>query len=104
MNEFRLEHRRALSGLFLQVLKLCARAGLKTVGHVSLDGSKVQANASKHKAMSYGRMREEEKKLAAEIELLMRRADEADALEDKEHGPGKRGDEVAESCSIVRAA
>ena len=96
VNEFRLEHRRALSGLFLQVLKLCARAGLKTVGHVSLDGSKVQANASKHKAMSYGRMREEEKKLAAEIELLMRRADEADALEDKEHGPGKRGDEVAE--------
>jgi transposase len=56
VNEFRLEHRRALSALFLQVLKLCGRAGLKTVGHVSLDGSKVQANASKHKAMSYGRM------------------------------------------------
>jgi transposase len=52
VNLFRLEHREALSGLFVQVLRLCARAGLSTVGHVSLDGSKVQANASKHKAMS----------------------------------------------------
>jgi transposase len=94
VNEFRLEHRRALSSLFLQVLKLCGRAGLKTVGHVSLDGSKVQANASKHKAMSYGRMKEEEKRLEAEIEALMRRAEETDAQEDAEHGPGKRGDEV----------
>jgi transposase len=96
VNEFRLEHRRALSGLFLQVLKLCGRAGLKTVGHVSLDGSKVLANASKHKAMSYGRMKEEEKRLQAEIEALMKRAEEIDALEDAEHGHGKRGDEVDE--------
>jgi transposase len=96
VNEFRLEHRKALSGLFLQVLKLCGRAGLKTIGHVSLDGSKVLANASKHKAMSYGRMKDEEKKLQAEIEALMKRAEEIDALEDAEHGADKRGDEVPE--------
>jgi transposase len=96
VNDFRLEHRRALSGLFLQVLKLCGRAGLKTLGHVSLDGSKVLANASKHKAMSYGRMKEEEKRLQAEIEGLMQRAEEVDARENAEHGPDKRGDEVEE--------
>ena len=56
VNAFRLEHREALSGLFVQVLELCQRAGLRTVGHVSLDGSKVHANVSKHKAMSHGRM------------------------------------------------
>jgi transposase len=96
VNRFRLQHRKALADLFGQVLKLCARAGLKTVGHVALDGSKVQANASKHKAMSYGRMKEEEKRLQAEIEALLRRADEADAAEDAEHGEGVRGDEVPE--------
>jgi hypothetical protein len=93
---FRLQHREALAGLFGQVLKLCGRAGLKTVGHVALDGSKVQANASKHKAMSYGRMKEEEKRIQTEIEALLRRADEADAAEDAEHGDGVRGDEVPE--------
>lgn len=93
---FRVQHREALADLFGQVLKLCARAGLKTVGHVSLDGSKVQANASKHKAMSYGRMKEEEKRLQAEIEALLRRADETDAAEDAEFGDGVRGDEVPE--------
>jgi transposase len=96
VNRFRLQHRQALAGLFGQVLKLCTRAGLKTLGHVALDGSKVQANASKHKAMSYGRMKEEEKKLQAEIEALLRRADETDAAEDAEHGEGVRGDEVPE--------
>ncbi|MBX3188874.1 MAG: IS1182 family transposase [Labilithrix sp.] len=94
VNEFRLVHREALAGLFNQVLKLCARAGLKTLGHVSLDGSKVQANASKHKAMSYGRMKADEKRLAAEVEALLRRADEVDALEDAEFGADKRGDEI----------
>ena len=96
INAFRLEHRKALAGLFLQVLKLCARAGLKTVGHLSLDGSKVQANASKHKAMSYGRMKEEEKRLQSEIEALLRRAEEVDALEDAQYGRDKRGDELPE--------
>jgi transposase len=96
VNLFRLEHREALSGLFVQVLRLCARAGLSTVGHVSLDGSKVQANASKHKAMSYGRMKEEEKRLAAEIEALLFRADETDHREDEQYGQGQRADELPE--------
>lgn len=94
VNAFRLAHREALAGLFVQVLRMCVRAGLRTMGHVSLDGSKVQANASKHKAMSYGRMKDEEKRLAAEIEALLRRAEETDAKEDAEFGRDKRGDEL----------
>jgi len=96
VNRFRLDHREALSGLFVQVLQLCAGAGLKTAGHVALDGSKVQANASKHKAMSYDRMKKDEKRLQAEIESLLRRADEADAEEDAEYGVDCRGDEIPE--------
>jgi transposase len=96
INRFRLQHREALAGLFGQVLNLCARAGLKTVGHVALDGSKVQANASKHKAMSYGRMKTDEKRLQAEIEALLKRAEDMDAAEDAEHGADARGDEVPE--------
>lgn len=96
VNLFRLEHRDALSGLFAQGLKLCARAGLSTVGHVSLDGSKVQANASKHKAMTYGRMKEQDKRLAAEIEALLFRADETDRREDEQYGRDGRADELPE--------
>jgi transposase len=96
VNAFRLEHRDALSGLFVQVLKLCARAGLSTVGHVSLDGSKVAANASKHKAMTYGRMKDEEKRLAAEIEALLFRADQTDRHEDEQYGEGQRADDLPE--------
>jgi transposase len=94
VNAFRLAHREALAGLFVQVLRMCVRAGLRTMGHVSLDGSKVQANASKHKAMSYGRMKDDEKRLAGEIEALLRRAEETDAKEDAEFGRDKRGDEL----------
>ena len=64
----------ALSGLFIQVLALCQRAGLVKLGHVALDGTKVKANASKHKAMSYGRMKEKEAQLAAEVAELLERA------------------------------
>jgi transposase/IS5 family transposase len=96
VNRFRLDHRHALSGIFVQVLKLCTGAGLKTVGHVSLDGSKVQANASKHKAMSYGRMKTDEKRLQEEIEALMRKAEQVDAAEDAEYGADVRGDEIPE--------
>lgn len=96
INQFRLDHREALSGLFVQVLRLCASAGLKTLGHVALDGSKVQANASKHKAMSYERMKKDEKRLQGEIESLFRRADEVDAAEDEEFGVDCRGDEIPE--------
>jgi transposase len=96
INAFRLEHREALASQFGAVLRLCQRAGLSTVGHVSLDGTKIQANASKHKAMSYGRMKEEEKRLAAEIEALLFRADQIDAAEDERCGVGKREEDLPE--------
>lgn len=89
INDFRLTHGEALGGLFLQGLRLCERAGLVQLGHVSLDGAKLQANASKHKAMSYKRMQEEESRLRAEIEAMMRRADEIDRAEDALYGTGR---------------
>jgi transposase len=88
INQFRLEHRGALAALFVQVLRLCRKAGLVKLGHVSFDGSKVQANASKHKAMSYARMLEEEQRLEAEVKALLARADETDRQEDKTYGVG----------------
>ena len=67
ISDFRKDHLEALGGLFLQVLELCRQAGLVKLGHVALDGTKVRANASKHKAMSYGRMKEQEGQLTAEV-------------------------------------
>ena len=86
INEFRLVHLEALKALFLEVLKLCQKAGLVRLGHVALDGSKVQANASKHKAMTYERMAEEEKRLSLEIEELLERAGTIDQEEDERLG------------------
>jgi transposase len=86
VNQFRLQHRAALAGLFEQVLKLCRKAGLLKMGRVALDGTKVQANASKHKAMSYERMGSEEIRLQSEIETLLAQADEADRVEDEQFG------------------
>jgi len=77
----------------VQVLALCRRAGLVKLGHVALDGTKVKANASKHKAMSYGRMAEAEAKLAAEVKGWFERAAARDAEEDRQHGAERRGDE-----------
>lgn len=93
---FRRRHLNALSALFLQVLQLCRRAGLAKLGHVAIDGTKLQANASKHKAMSYARMQEEETRLKAEIEGLLAQAEAADAAEDAQYGPERRGDELPE--------
>src|SRR3972149_6862205 len=76
---FRQQHLPALAGLFRQVLELCQRAGLVTLGHVALDGTKVLANASKHKAMSYGRMGEAERTLEAEVAALLAQAQQVDA-------------------------
>jgi len=90
---FRRRHLKALGELFVQVLKLCKAAGLVKLGHVALDGTKVQANASVHKAMSYGRMREAEKKLAAEVSAWFAQAEATDGAEDREHGAA-RGDEM----------
>ena len=89
VSEFRKRHLRALAGLFMQALQLCQKAGLVKLGHVAVDGSKVQANASKHKAMSYGRMSEAEEKLKAEVDELLRRAEAADAAEDEKERQGK---------------
>jgi transposase len=94
--DFRQEHLASLSQLFVQVLKLCQRAGLVKLGHVALDGTKVKANASKHKAMSYERMGETEKKLEEEVKALLAEAARADAEEDGKYGKGKRGDELPE--------
>jgi transposase len=91
---FRQTHLPALAALFAQVLRLCQRAGLVTLGHVALDGTKVLANASKHKAMSYGRMAEAERKLEHEIAALLAEAQRVDAAEDARYGKGTRGDEL----------
>jgi transposase len=91
---FRQRHLPALATLFTQVLKLCQAAGLVTLGHVALDGTKLKANASKHKAMSYARMTEAERRLQAEVERLLHEAEEIDAAEDAQYGRGRRGDEV----------
>jgi hypothetical protein len=96
VSEFRRRHLKALSGLFQQVLKLCAEAGLVKLGHVALDSTKIRANASKHKAMSYGRMKKEEAKLRAEVESWLKRAESADTSEDRQFGAEKRGDELPE--------
>ena len=92
--KFRRRHLKALSDLFVQVLKLCQAAGLVKLGHVALDGSKIAANASVHKAMSYGRMGETEKRLAAEVSAWLSQAETTDAAEDRAHGSDQRGDEM----------
>ena len=92
--DFRRRHIKALAGLFVQVLKLCQEAGLVKLGHVSVDGSKVKANASRHKAMSYQRMSETEARLVAEVEALLAEAEAIDKAEDAQYGKGKRGDEL----------
>jgi len=79
-----------LAGLFLQVLKLCQKAGLVKLGHVALDGTKIKANASKHKAMSYKRMKEEESRLEAEVAELLKKAESVDEEEDQRYGKGKK--------------
>jgi hypothetical protein len=87
---------KALGGLFVQVLIVCKEAGLVKLGHVALDGTKVKANASKHKAMSYGRMCEAEKELQAQVDGLLKEAEDVDREEDRKYGRGKRGDELPE--------
>ena len=94
ISDVRKTHLARLEGLFLQVLKLCAVAGLTRVGTIDLDRTKIKANASRHKAMSYDRMKEEEKRLAEEIARLMAEAEATDAAEDQTHGQDHRGDEL----------
>lgn len=96
ISEFRHRHLQALAGLFVQILQLCHRAGLVKLGHVSLDGTKVKANASKHKAMSYSRMKVRERELEKKVEELLKKAELVDADEDSRYGKGVRGDELPE--------
>src|ERR1700728_4856658 len=93
ISDFRKRHLKALAALFVQVLKLAEKAGLVKLGHVALDGTKIKANASKHKTMSYDRMKKREAELEAEVDRWLKPAEAADAQEDKLYGD-KRGDEM----------
>ncbi len=110
ISDFRKRHLKALAALFVQVLKLAEKAGLVKLGHVALDGTKIKANASKHKAMSYERMKKREAELKAEVDRWLAAAEAADAAEDKLYGD-KRGDELpdwvadkAQRLEKIRAA
>jgi len=92
--DFRKTHLATLRGFFEQVLRLARELGAPRVGRVALDGSKVKANASKHKAMSYGRMREKQQQLRHEVNQLLAQADAADAADEAEYGADRRGDEL----------
>jgi transposase len=99
ISDFRKTHLVSLEALFVEVLKLCALAGLTQVGTIALDGTKVKANASRHKAMSYDRMQQEEQRLKEEIATMLAEAQTADEADDARHGPSRRGDELPEELA-----
>jgi hypothetical protein len=94
ISDFRKRHLQALGALFVQVLSLCRAAGLVKLGHVALDGTRIKANASKHKAMSYGRMVQAEAALAEEVAGWLAAAEAADVADDAKLGADRRGDEM----------
>ncbi len=94
VSEFRRRHLKALGALFTQILHLCETAGLVKLGHVALDGTKIKANASKHKAMSYERMEKRAAELEAEVAGWLEVAEATDAAEDKRYGADKTGEEM----------
>lgn len=94
INAFRAMHRQALANLFVQVLAACQSAGLVKLGHVAIDGTKMKANASKHKAKSYGRMIKDSERLRAEVETWLSRAEVEDAADEAEYGPYDPQEEV----------
>ena len=94
ISEFRRRNLDALKDLFIQILRLCQKAGMVSLGHVALDGTKVQASASKHKAMSHERMLRAEKELEKEINSMIRKAEILDAQEDRRYGKGNLGSEL----------
>src|SRR6266705_3538178 len=95
ISDFRKIHIEVLQNLFEQVLALALECGAIKLGRVSLDGTKVKANASKHKAISYGRMQEKQQQLKEEVKQLLKQAEAADQQEDSQYG-SKRGDELPE--------
>jgi hypothetical protein len=96
ISDVRRRHLPALAGLFVQVLRLCQKAGLVCLGRLALDGTKAKANASKNKAMSHERMLKSERQLEAEMRALLRKAEIIDAQEDGQYGKGKQGDKLPE--------
>jgi len=96
INRFRQQHLETFGALFVEVVRLARRMGLVKLGTVALDGTKVRANASKHKAMSYERMQAEERRLEQEIRALLERAQQIDLAEDERYGEECRGDELPE--------
>ena len=100
ISDFRKRHLKALAGLFVEVLRLCQNAGLVKLGHVALDGTKMKANASKHKAMSYGRILKREEELKKEVDELLRRAQSVDNQEDQQYGKDIRGDELPKELAF----
>lgn len=94
VNLFRQRHLKALAGLFEQVLELCEKAGLIKLGHVAVDGTRIRANASKQKSMTYRAMKRAENQLRAEVERWFREAERQDREEDELYGVDKRGDEL----------
>lgn len=110
INQFRAKYRRELASLFEQVLKACMSAGLVKLGHVAIDGTKMKANASKHKAMSFDRMVKDDERLRAEVEVLLEKAEAADAADDASEGPHdpqaeiRRRQEQLEKMAAAREA
>ena len=96
---FRKRHLAALGNLFLQALALCQAAGMVTLGQVALDGTKLRANASKRKAMSYARLTDKEKVLAQEVSDLLAAAEAIDKAEDAKFGKNRRGDELPDELA-----
>ena len=96
ISDFRKLHLKALEELFQQMLRLTLETGTMKLGRVALDGSKVKGNASKHKAISYGRTKETEKRLREEVRKLLNQAEAADKEEDSQYGRDRRGDELPE--------
>ncbi len=94
ISDFRKRHLATLGELFVEVLRLCQQAGLVQLGHVALDGTKIKANASKHKAMSYGRMNKAESELATIVSGWFTKAETADHRDDQEHGAELSGEEL----------
>lgn len=99
ISDFRKLHLDTLEHLFVEILQLCCKAGLVKFGHIALDGTKIKANASKHKAMSYGRMKQETERLTKEVSQLLRQANETDEREDRQYGADKRGDELPQELA-----
>lgn len=94
--DFRSAHAGVFAKLFIEVLAMCQRRGLVKLGHVALDGTKMKANASKHKAMGYERMKKREAELAEKVKAILAEAERVDAEEDAKYGKDKRGDELPE--------